>query len=547
MKIRQVTAEGFASLESAELSFPLSGVCVVTGKNGAGKSSLFEIVAWAMWGETLRGTPPHVSGVPTRASVVSDVGVVSRTRTKSGKVTVSLTDAEAFESVTKAEEAIVTRAGTFEAWRKSHVFSSQDAAHFTLATDTERKTLIEELCGLSRFDAAYASARATVRKCEQVCASHESDLRVATVRVEEALKRVSHAKERETRERANKPKLDPAGEFPSAEKLEADVAAAKAQIVKLRDERRAQDLAGSAADHDRKSAQQRLSVLESSDSCPTCGQNTHRTECAETIAGLRASVAAAAEASGVARAESARLGKALQAAERALSELTELSARARASRAAHAEGEALWKSRVRQIVQEVEAAQDALTDTRAAVKRLEAGKIEAAHDLAFAEAVASVLSPKGVRAALLSDAIAGIETLADSYLQRLSDGMRLRMSSVTQNKNGSVRDAISIEVDGAGGGHGYKAASAGERRRIDVAILLALSEVSAGVHGGARGTLFFDEVFDSLDPDGVDRVEEILQDLAQDRCVVVITHSQEVQRKIRAVLRITVANGGVEV
>jgi hypothetical protein len=39
----------------------------------------------------------------------------------------------------------------------------------------------------------------------------------------------------------------------------------------------------------------------------------------------------------------------------------------------------------------------------------------------------------------------------------------------------------------------------GQRRRIDVALLLALAEVSQAASGGEQGTIFADEVLDSLD------------------------------------------------
>jgi len=45
------------------------------------------------------------------------------------------------------------------------------------------------------------------------------------------------------------------------------------------------------------------------------------------------------------------------------------------------------------------------------------------------------------------------------------------------------KGALTLEVKGAGGDHGYKGASGGERRRIDIALLLALADMASGANG----------------------------------------------------------------
>jgi DNA repair exonuclease SbcCD ATPase subunit len=169
---------------------------------------------------------------------------------------------------------------------------------------------------------------------------------------------------------------------------------------------------------------------------------------------------------------------------------------------------------------------------------------EAAPMVADLTCVDRVLGPRGVRGALLEGALAALERLANAWLSRLGrDGLRLRVTPYREKRSGGLIESLSLEVDGAGGGHGYKAASGGERRRIDLAITAALSGVAEQVAGWAGSTLWFDEAFDALDDDGLEAVELLVHELARDRCVVVVTHSAHLRARFVGARRYTVSGG----
>jgi DNA repair exonuclease SbcCD ATPase subunit len=151
------------------------------------------------------------------------------------------------------------------------------------------------------------------------------------------------------------------------------------------------------------------------------------------------------------------------------------------------------------------------------------------------QAVEQILSTKGIRASLLAEVLTVIEEAANRWFGFLpmEDGvpLKLKLNPYTE-KGDSVTDALSLEVEGAGAGLGYKAASAGERRRIDLALMLALQEVAEAAHGVKFGTVFIDEAFDALDADVVPEAVELLRDLAEDRCVILITHNELVAKHL---------------
>jgi len=73
----------------------------------------------------------------------------------------------------------------------------------------------------------------------------------------------------------------------------------------------------------------------------------------------------------------------------------------------------------------------------------------------------------------------------------------------------------------------YNACSAGDKRRIDVAILLSLQSIVAQRSASSSNLVVFDELFDSLDNVGIERVINLLHEEAREKMVFVISHIQE--------------------
>jgi DNA repair exonuclease SbcCD ATPase subunit len=150
------------------------------------------------------------------------------------------------------------------------------------------------------------------------------------------------------------------------------------------------------------------------------------------------------------------------------------------------------------------------------------------------QACRDALGPRGARVRILSDALTGVQDVASAWLERFYDGAvrcELRLDEESREK-GQRAGSIALNIVGLGSG-GYKSLSGGQRRRVDLALQFALAEVSALASGRAPGTLWVDEAFDALDVEGVAAVQTALEDVAQDRCVVVISHSQHVVEGMR--------------
>jgi len=169
MLVTRIQLKNFMSYDALDLELPSRGVILVTGVNGAGKSSLQEAVSVAFWGKTLRKTPAWRKD--TEGSVVVSSPVVTATRkcTKKGNASLSFQigkqtyDKRKYNTTTKAQAALDSSIMAWDLWRRTHVFSPTMAAHFTTAKDSERKRLIESFLGLEMFDYALVLCRADLK------------------------------------------------------------------------------------------------------------------------------------------------------------------------------------------------------------------------------------------------------------------------------------------------------------------------------------------------------------------------------------------------
>lgn len=610
MIIRRLMHERFAEADWGNVrtivDVPETGLVVVTGDNGSGKSTLIEVVCHALWGKSLRGKTAwrNVKGGSKAGVVLGDGTKITRKREgKRSHVEIVRPgpgdDGDVYDTATKAQGAIDAEFGTFDVWRRSCVFSSSDAAHFSGATDGERKRLLETVLGLERFDPALEacreelkSERTRVEVCERTLVSSEKMVAIEQERLDEAQRDL---------EGLEAPTSEPYPDAPTPTVTEVeippepDLEAGKARFEKLETiAARLEDIeheigvlreVANSADRERaanaarvEQTQKNFGKLGDATRCPTCrqevtdkhrgrlehGLSTFVSEIEKKNEKLVAKRDAAREEIADLEAEMKSLRSDRESTQREI-EAGRAAARAHAQakeRAAnvaerdereHAQRMAEHKRQCEAVAERNRAAKERYNTRQVMLKsrvresnerlaKLEDEMDEAASDLdeariavAELEACEVALGLKGIRAQVLGRALDGIQAVANLWLERIcGEGLSLVLKPYSEKKSGKgVTDSISLVITGAGGGD-YLGASGGQRRRLDVALLLALAEVARAAAGNEPGTCFFDEVFDALDADGRAAVADALRELAQDRAVFVITHDEELARSLRA-------------
>ena len=515
MNIVSVQLKNFMRHDDFVLTLPADGTVLIIGQNGSGKSSCVCAVAWACWGRTLRGAKPWRANQVCEVTVTTPLITITRTRTALGtnKLTWKYRDKTAsdFDTATKGQAALDKVIGSFDVWRKTHVLTNAEAAQFTESTDSERKRLLEELLGIDKLDAARERAR------QEMLVAEVSLDRITAAVTQRSVTRATTAKTLQA--------LTPVAADIAAPDLDAKELAAMVQAAKL--ERQllgAREKSVFDAVRTKRSSmvelERRLARLADKE-CPTCGQAITdalraplAAQVAEDQAAITALQAQAEIEAALVRDEYNEVDDeytTLTAREKTLAQQTKLHAQ-QAKMAAEIDDR---RDKLQAILNNCETE---LASAKGLMPKQQ-------RRVACLLAVQTAFSMKGFRAQLLSDAIVGTEAFTNEWLQVIAPDLSVKLS---------LGDKYEVKLDliGAGGGFGYAALSSGERRRVDVAVVLALADMASQAASTTNGTLWLDEVFDSLDPAGILGVCEALSILSESRAVVVITHSDELRSQV---------------
>jgi len=528
VKIKRVELRGVLSHADSSIDFPDRGVVLVTGANGAGKSAIYEGIAFALFGETLRGekpwTDPPIPEVrpSIRVLLVDGLDVVKKPRalTFSGG---PAGDAVAYETPGKAAAALRDLVGDFDAWRMTSVFSPADMAAFTLASDTGRKEILESILGLSRFDAAGRSANEDLREAEAAIARVENLRAVADAKRSSMLAVV----DRDPPRPSDLVRAELHEAHARYDALRAAVTAEQEKYYALNSTVAETHAAADVARADLARAHQAIEAARGGLACRTCGRDMPPGSpyCGDPIDALdeRLTFLLDAEKNARERVFVSTLAVDNLRADMGAAHLQygQLQMELKAS-LAHEQARAAVQSSIDLLVEEIEEL-DALIAMKKNAREVIACAIKAL---------------RSVRGLLLASALDALQALVASYLDQIGDAYTVRIAADELGR-------VSLSIARAGSGRSYRSASQGERRRVDLAVLLALGDLAAAARGTAPGLLVLDECLDSLDTAGRASVLRLVEQIAADRPVVVITHATEVATGIECVASYEVRDGAI--
>lgn len=539
VSVSSIGLKAFGLYDDVSLDLPETGVVLVTGPNGAGKTSFMQGVAHGLWGKSVIGDEMWKPGEKSEVKVnTSDLEVV-RSRSKGGTKSLKWGGIK-HATTSKAQKDLESEIGPMDLWRWSAVFVNDAPDLFTRATDRARKHLLETaIPNLDKFDPALKAVRADVRATTDAVRLAEVDLFRLRGVIEASRSALEASKPRN-------PTDEHLRELEDAETLlHAELATIDSMASEVSEREASIKVERTSDDAAAEDLRRRINLL-SAGKCPTCGFATSSLD----LVHMREKVEDAD------RSRSRRV----EAAEVARREVAPMLARVNERRSVkYAEVRAIQQDRMcaQRDRQTFERWEQSTAGARERIAQAEQDATQREQDLekhqetlVYQGACEKVLGLKGARARVTGQALAAIDAAANRRLAQLAgDGWGIRLRAYSEQKSGKVEEKISLQVrapDHPGVYRGYWSTSSGQRRRFDIATMLAISDVVRGLSGGGLPTLFFDEAFGGFDEDGKRRAVKLIDDLAQETCVVVVEHDADLINRLRPTKHVQVAGGSIQ-
>lgn len=161
------------------------------------------------------------------------------------------------------------------------------------------------------------------------------------------------------------------------------------------------------------------------------------------------------------------------------------------------------------------------------------------------ENAVKAFSNSGIRSVILDFITPFLNEKANKYLQTLTGSdIELELKTQVKDSKGNLKDKFEIEVTNKSGGKSYKANSAGEKRRIDLAISFAIQDLIMDRDDISTNVALYDECFDGLDDVGSENVIKLLKErLDRVGTIFVISHDTTFKSLFENTLNVVKENG----
>jgi len=598
MKLLKASIQNFLIIHEADVPLDAQNLILVLGysadggradSNGVGKSSLFEAVCWCLYGKTYKGLS-HDDVVNnrckggTRVEVQLQIGkddvtvVRHRKHSKYKNKLLLFKNGDNITPFNQKDADIVLQSLlplSFDAFKHVCYFGQGMADKFLAMNDSGRKQLLEELLGLDVFNAAEKVVKGKLKDLreEELILTGKLDTLQRTIEKDQArLDELNSQRANGLREIAEEraqlvEQLDDLAIEISLAKAESTrVSALKSKLVASYDEtvdeqdeleRSRQNLVTSIS-----SLQTRKSIAKSTIQkalalkiCPTCDQKVAEEVTKKKVDELQAEITKVEDSIN-------RLQNEVNAVNDELDGYAEVMAAIEAKldqldvHTPTLELNRLMglKQRNREITEELKRREAALTaPSQGLVEALREAQEELEEVGEGLDAITQIkpylqywekgFSTTGVRSLLLDDVIVYLNNRINHHSHAISDGeISIQLAPQTKLKSGETREKMSVNA--TTGGAGYKAASGGQQRRMDLAVHFALSDLTSMVTGHRVNVLICDEVLDCIDETGTDAILSMLEEKTRrGMTVFLIDHTDAVKDNVNQVLLVSKENG----
>lgn len=172
--------------------------------------------------------------------------------------------------------------------------------------------------------------------------------------------------------------------------------------------------------------------------------------------------------------------------------------------------------------------EDRRKEIKAKIKQLEKKRVEITELSPYYDFWINAFGDSGIKSFIFDLICSSLTNKANKYLNLLTSGM-ITISFDTQKKlkTGELREKFDCEILKDGERVEYESYSGGEKRRISLAVDMALSEIMSEYYGQKFGMVVFDEQTGYMDEGGRIGFMNLLREIAREKRVFVVDHDAE--------------------
>lgn len=526
-----------------EVNLSAHNATLITGGNGAGKSTMLDALSFALFGKAHRNIvkPQLVNSVNQKNAVVEVEFEAGRKQYKVRRC-ISPAKFEIFMNGNLVDQSSTVRdyqlfleqnilKMNYKTFHQVVVLGSSSFTPFMQLTANHRRQVIENLLDISVFtqmNQLLKEESARVRDETKDVTTQTSllegkvDMQTEHIAQLEAMADDQLAEKQQLIEDLTEQgkalagkadglqeKIDNSRAEYNTHKKEID---SKLKVIRER-------LATLGAEH--KAATKHLTFFENNDTCPTCTQDIHpdvkhdkiadldgdivRTECdmkeheAEREDAMKLMDALSKVLDAIQRDEK-RIAGYNSEAKQIMKQITTLQSEV---------------SLLQKKAEDTMAARETLAEIESQLSQYKERKIALTEEMSYNSVVFEMLKDSGIKTKIIKQYLPAMNRLINEYLHVLDFFVLFEMDeSFNETILSRHRDSFS-----------YSSFSEGEKQRIDLAILFTWRQIAKMKNSVATNLLILDETFDSsLDVDGIDNLMKILSTLDADTNVFVISH-----------------------
>lgn len=628
MKLEKLTLVNFMSVRRAEIDLANQGLVLIQGQNlddpafdsnGAGKSTIFEGLCYALFDKTVRGLSGNEvvnrnigKNCLSQLDFRDDDGTpyrISRYRAHNehkNHVYIFKDGVNITPKSTKDANALIEELFQFDyaTFTNSILFGQGLVKMFSVATDAEKKAILEKMLQIDMFKKCQEVAKRRLAAKKTEAEKVERDLTRTADLITEVERTIASLEEAELEEKA-RAKEEAERLTEELKKAQKELAEFKSSVdpealenlnqlrdridAKLKEfkevEDALKDLKADLAINVREIKRKRQEIEELTaesekiaagvgTACPACGQPISQESVVDSlrhvmkkIAILKQEVANLEETQAELLGDAEKLEKHLSKKAKyeeqrnvVSGEISEIAASIRAEASLRKAMERRVSdledsiARVREkagktyqpLIAEKQKQRDELILKKEELSKEQAVLSTEMEQLSF---WVDAFGNAGIKSYLLDSVTPFLNKRANYYLSKLAGNTtQIEFSTQTRLATGELRDKFEVRILNSVGGDSYESNSTGERRRIDLAISLALQDLVMTRSKGRLNVLLYDEIFDGLDAIGCENAILLLQEMQKSvESIFVITHNDILKSYFDRFLIVTKENGETKV